>query len=370
MDPEDLHVHCLARCPRNGQGGGELQSYAALPIAPAPRTRLQLLRMPDARSVIVDPNSAAAATRGSCGAAAAAAHIRRPPVMRRSFSASCTPSASSGKSSLALRSSNPQVLKLVTRRAPVSERGGVSSRTRSRDGDSSRLPTGAESTVLEAGSDGSGPLAGVMGSRRSFGMRVINFLHSGAAGRKAPPGLLPMDSTLTAGSRDSDDEGSDEGEGAAPPTAGGSQPAAAAITWQERLAHSWPKVRGLTDSNSKLVRGLYGCTAAYLIPGYTCMHRGISLNAPDGVLDIYSAAGMQDRPFGLLPASFFTGQPVIPPSAPLPMPDPLPLLQVIFRGLRVRMGVHSGIADPQDVTVDPASNQTSYSGKWHIPAAV
>ena len=39
-----------------------------------------------------------------------------------------------------------------------------------------------------------------------------------------------------------------------------------------------------------------------------------------------------------------------------------PPSQVIFCGLRVRMGMHCGISDPQDVTVDPASNQTSYSG--------
>ncbi len=37
-------------------------------------------------------------------------------------------------------------------------------------------------------------------------------------------------------------------------------------------------------------------------------------------------------------------------------------LQLIFRGLRVRMGMHCGIHDLKDVTVDPTSNHTTYSG--------
>ncbi|GAX76365.1 hypothetical protein CEUSTIGMA_g3811.t1 [Chlamydomonas eustigma] len=34
----------------------------------------------------------------------------------------------------------------------------------------------------------------------------------------------------------------------------------------------------------------------------------------------------------------------------------------IFKGLRVRMGIHCGITDPQDVVVDASSNHTTYSG--------
>jgi hypothetical protein len=41
------------------------------------------------------------------------------------------------------------------------------------------------------------------------------------------------------------------------------------------------------------------------------------------------------------------------------------LPQAIFRGLRVRMGMHCGISDPQDVHMDLISGHTTYSGLNH-----
>ena len=216
--------------------------------------------MPDARSVIVDPNASSVAAGGNVPADS----VYRPPTIRRSFSASCTPS-DRARPLLPLGGRLLHGLK-PARGAPVSDRG-LGSGMRPGDGDSSGILIGAESRLLEArltGPDISGPLTvgstgGTTDRRRSFGTRVIDFLQNGAAvGRKAPPGLLPLEApALEADSRGSD-AGSDEGEGPAPHAAAGALPLMA-VTWQQRLAHSWPKVRGLTQSNSKLVGGLCGC---------------------------------------------------------------------------------------------------------------
>ena len=36
--------------------------------------------------------------------------------------------------------------------------------------------------------------------------------------------------------------------------------------------------------------------------------------------------------------------------------------QVIFRGLRVRMGIHCGIENPEDIVFEPVSGRTTYTG--------
>ena len=248
---------------RTGGGGGG-RCCAANQTCPL-FSSSQLLRMPDARSVVVDPNASSVASGGN----GAADPVRRPPTIRRSFSASCTPSDPTRPllhpGSSRLRGSKP------ARGAPASDRG-LGCVTRPEDGDASEILFKAESRLSEArltgadilGSLTAGSTGGTTDRRRSFGTRVIDFLQNGTAvGRKAPPGLLPLDASAVEADSRSSDTGSDEEEeeGPAPPAKAAAAGALSlmAVTWQQRLAHSWPKVRGLTQSNSKLVGGLCGC---------------------------------------------------------------------------------------------------------------
>ena len=238
--------------------------------------------MPDARSVVVDPTASLVAAGGN----GAADPIRRPPTIRRSFSASCTPS-DRARPLLPLGGRLLHGLK-PARGAPVSDRG-LGSGMRPEDDDASEILFGAESRLSEArqtGPDISGPLTvgstgGTTDRRRSFGMRVIDFLQNGAAvGRKAPSGLLQVEAFASAvearDSRGSDTGSDDEGDGPAPPAAAGAL-SLMVVTWQQRLAHSWPKVRGLTQSNSKLVGGLCGCCIVLLYQYPRVFHRGRSI---------------------------------------------------------------------------------------------
>ena len=99
-------------------------------------------------------------------------------------------------------------------------------------------------------------------------MRVIDFLQNGAAvGRKAPSGLLQVEASAmdAKDSRGSDSGSDEEGNGPAPPATAAGALSLMAVTWQQRLAYSWPKVRGLTQSKSKLVGVFCGRSSDFCV---------------------------------------------------------------------------------------------------------